>query len=104
MTTKAATSVKRQTYDDVMEGIADYMCHYRVASDDSIRMAQYCLLDSLGCTIAALSNTGCKRLLGSLQSTGNVANGAKAPGTSLQLGPVDAAFNIGTLGRWLEFN
>jgi 2-methylcitrate dehydratase len=104
MTTQAATGVKRQAYDDVMEGIADYMCHYRVASDHSIRMAQYCLLDSLGCAIAALSNTGCKRLLGSLQSTGNVADGAKVPGTSLQLGPVDAAFNIGTLVRWLEFN
>ena len=33
-----------------------------------------------------------------------VPNGAKVPGTQFQLDPIQAAFNIGTIIRWLDFN
>ena len=66
--------------------------------------ARYCLIDTLGCGFEALSYPACTKLLGPIVPGTVVPNGAKVPGTSFQLDPVQAAFNIGAMIRWLDFN
>ena len=90
--------------DDVILYIVDYVLSYEIKSELAWRTAQYCLLDTLGCGFEALTYPACTKLLGPVVPGSLVPNGAKVPGTSYQLDPVQAAFNIGTLVRWLDFN
>ncbi len=90
--------------DRVLVDIANYVKKYRVKSAEAYNTARLCLFDALGCGFEALSYPACTRLLGPLVPGTGVVNGARVPGTQFQLDPVQAAFNIGTMIRWLDFN
>jgi len=94
----------RPAPDKVLTDIADYALSYEVASDLAYSTAQHCLIDTLGCGLEALEYPACTKLLGPIVPGTVVPNGARVPGTSYQLDPVQAAFNIGALIRWLDFN
>ncbi len=99
----STTNVRPET-DRVINDIANYVLDYEVNSDLAMQTAYYCLLDTLGCGFEALTYPACTKLLGPIVPGTIVPNGAKVPGTAFQLDPVQAAFNIGTLIRWLDFN
>ncbi len=90
--------------DQVLTDIADYVAGYRIDSDEAYTTAQYCLIDTLGCGFEALAYPACAKLLGPVVPGTVVPNGAKVPGTSFQLDPVKAAFDLGAIIRWLDFN
>ncbi len=94
----------RPAPDKVLVDIADYVKDYTVTSDEAYETARYCLIDTLGCGIEALDYPACTKLLGPIVPGTIVPNGAKVPGTQYQLDPVQAAFNIGAMIRWLDFN
>ncbi len=100
----APVSNVRPKPDQVLVDIADYVANYRISSKDAYATAHYCLLDTLGCGFEALTYPACTKLLGPIVPGTVVPHGAKVPGTSFQLDPVQAAFNIGTMIRWLDFN
>jgi 2-methylcitrate dehydratase len=97
-------STVRPQPDQVLVDIADYVANFTIASDEAYRTAHYCLLDTLGCGFEALGYPACTKLLGPIVPGTIVPNGAKVPGTSYQLDPVHAAFNLGAMIRWLDFN
>lgn len=90
--------------DLILTKIADYICDYHAESKTARETARYCLMDSLGCAVLALSYPACTKLLGPVVPGVTLADGARVPGTAYQLDPVQAAFNIGTMVRWLDFN
>jgi len=90
--------------DQVLVDIADYVCNYEVKSVEAYDTARNCLIDTLGCGLEALGYPACTKLLGPVVPGTIVPNGAKVPGTSFQLDPVKAAFDIGAMVRWLDFN
>jgi 2-methylcitrate dehydratase len=90
--------------DTVLVDIANYVSEYKINSREAYDTARYCLLDTLGCGFEALEYPACKKLLGPVVQGTIVPNGAKVPGTQHQLDPIQAAFNIGTMIRWLDFN
>src|SRR4249920_2395993 len=90
--------------DKVLLQIADYVARYQVKSPLALETARLALIDSLGCGFEALSYPACTKLLGPVVPGTIVPNGAKVPGTQFQLDPVHAAFNIGAMIRWLDFN
>jgi 2-methylcitrate dehydratase len=90
--------------DKVLVDIVDYVEKYRIGSKEAYETARYCLMDTLGCGFEALSFPACTKLLGPIVPGTVVPNGAKVPGTPYQLDPVQAAFNLGTMIRWLDFN
>ena len=98
------TSNETPPTDKVITDIVDYVLNYEIRSEAAWRTAQYCLLDTLGCGFEALTYPACTKLLGPVVPGTIVPNGAKVPGTSYQLDPVQAAFNIGAIIRWLDFN
>src|SRR5580704_17057506 len=90
--------------DQVLADIADYVCDTPIDSALAVETARHCLLDTLGCGLEALEYPACTKLLGPLVPGTVVPNGARVPGTQFQLDPVQAAFNIGSMIRWLDFN
>ncbi|HZP78045.1 MAG TPA: bifunctional 2-methylcitrate dehydratase/aconitate hydratase [Pseudolabrys sp.] len=90
--------------DQVLCDIADYVLSYEIKSPLAYETARNCLIDTLGCGLEALEYPACTKLLGPIVAGTVVPNGAKVPGTSFVLDPVQAAFNIGTIIRWLDFN
>ncbi|KRB89047.1 bifunctional 2-methylcitrate dehydratase/aconitate hydratase [Noviherbaspirillum sp. Root189] len=102
--TTAMTSATRPSWDKVLIDIVDYVLDYRVGSDLAYETARNCLIDTLGCGLEALEYPACTKLLGPVVLGTIVPNGARVPGTQFQLDPVQAAFNIGTMIRWLDFN
>ena len=90
--------------DPLLVAIADYVLSTRIDSTEAYDTARYCLLDTLGCGLEALEYPACTKLLGPIVPGTVVPHGAKVPGTPHQLDPVQAAFNIGTMIRWLDFN
>src|ERR1700704_2598762 len=98
------TSGERPPYDQVLVDIADYVCNYTIGSELAYATARNCLIDTLGCGLEALEYPACTKLLGPIAPGADLANGAKVPGTAYRLDPVQAAFNIGTMIRWLDFN
>ena len=90
--------------DQVLVDIADYVVDRNIPSTLAYDTARHCLMDSLGCAMEALTYPACTKLLGPLIPGTTVPNGARVPGTRFQLDPVQAAFNIGTMIRWLDFN
>ncbi|WP_369427431.1 bifunctional 2-methylcitrate dehydratase/aconitate hydratase [Providencia sp. PROV236] len=93
-----------QEFDKVISDIVDYVTEYPIISDLAYETAYYCFLDTLGCGMESLEYPACKKLLGPIIQGTIVPNGTKVPGTHFQLDPVQAAFNIGTMIRWLDFN
>src|SRR5262249_9687554 len=77
---------------------------YKVTSEEAYRTARHCFMDTLGCGILALRFPECAKLLGPIVPGTTVPNGARVPGTSYVLDPVKAAFDIGCMIRWLDFN
>lgn len=94
----------RPDYDEILVEIADYVMNYKIESDEAYETARFCLMDTLGCGFLALRYPDCSKLLGPIIPGTTVPNGSKVPGTKYQLDPVQAAFNIGTMIRWLDFN
>ena len=90
--------------DKVLVNIADYILNHTIDSKEALSTARYCLLDTLGFGLEALSYPACTKLLGPIVPGTIVPNGAKVPGTQFQLDPIQAAFNIGAMIRWLDFN
>ena len=90
--------------DKVLTLIADYAKDFQVKSDEAYATARYCLMDTLGCGFEALEYPACTKLMGPIVMGTTVPNGARVPGTQFQLDPVQAAFNIGAMIRWLDFN
>jgi len=90
--------------DKVLVDIVDYLLDTPIESKAAFDTARYCLLDTLGCGFEALEYPACTKLLGPIVPGTVVPNGAKVPGTPFQLDPVQAAFNIGAMIRWLDFN
>ncbi len=97
-------SGERPPYDQVLIDIADYVYSYTIASELAYTTARNCLIDTLGCGLEALEYPACTKLLGPIVPGTIVPNGARVPGTDFQLDPVQAAFNIGAMIRWLDFN
>ena len=100
----SSISNERPAPDKVLTDIADYALNYKIESDLAYTTAQYCLMDTLGCGLEALEYPACTKLLGPIVPGTVVPNGACVPGTCFQLDPVQAAFNIGAMIRWLDFN
>lgn len=94
----------RPRFDKVLVDIVDYVTNYKIVSTLAYGTARNCLIDTLGCGLEALDYPACKKLMGPLVPGTIVPNGARVPGTRFQLDPVQAAFNIGSMIRWLDFN
>jgi 2-methylcitrate dehydratase len=90
--------------DRVLVDIAEYALGYEIDSEEALETAAYSLLDSLGCGLESLEYPACTKLLGPVVSGTVVPNGARIPGTDFVLDPIQAAFNIGTMIRWLDYN
>jgi len=97
-------SARRPDWDEELAAIADFACTFEVDSDLAFETAHWCLLDTLACGFQALDYPACTKLLGPLVPGATLAGGARVPGTSYELDPVTAAFNIGAMIRWLDFN
>jgi 2-methylcitrate dehydratase len=100
----APISNVRPKPDRVLTDIADYVTKFKITSKEALATARHCLIDTLGCGFEALSYPACTKLLGPIVPGTVVPHGAKVPGTPFQLDPVQAAFNIGAMIRWLDFN
>jgi 2-methylcitrate dehydratase len=97
-------SAKRPDWDKELAGIADYVCDAVIDSDLAFETAHYCLMDTLACGFQALDDPACTKLLGPVVPGATLSGGARVPGTSYELEPVMAAFSIGAMIRWLDFN
>jgi 2-methylcitrate dehydratase len=97
-------SARRPDPDQVLVDIADYVCDREITSRVAYDTAFYCLMDTLACGFQALKYPACTRLLGPVVPGATMMGGARVPGTSYELDPVQAAFNIGAMIRWLDFN
>jgi len=94
----------RPKADKVLTLIAGYATNHSIKSRNAYDTARYCLMDTLGCGFEALEYPACTKLMGPIVKGTVVPNGARVPGTQFQLDPVQAAFNIGAMIRWLDFN
>ncbi|MDA0279221.1 MAG: bifunctional 2-methylcitrate dehydratase/aconitate hydratase [Proteobacteria bacterium] len=90
--------------DQVLVDIADYICDYEINSTEAYDTARNCLMDTLGCGLLALRFPECSKLLGPLVEGTIVPNGARVPGTQFRLDPMKAAWDIGCIVRWLDYN
>jgi len=94
----------RPPFDQVLVDIVDYVRDYRITSSLAYETARYCLLDTLGCGLQALDFPACTKLLGPIAPGLTMKDGTRVPGTKYELDPVQGAFNIGAMIRWLDFN
>jgi 2-methylcitrate dehydratase len=98
-------SAKRPAPDEAPVNIADYVLNFdALAQREAMETARYCLMDTLGCAMLALNYPACTKLLGPVVPGAVMPGGARVPGTSYELDPVRAAFNLGAMVRWLDFN
>ena len=93
-----------QEFDQEIIDIVDYVENFEIKSKVAYETAWNCLLDTLGCGLEALEYEACAKLLGPVVPGTVVENGVKIPGTNYELDPVQGAFNIGAMIRWLDFN
>ena len=94
----------RMSADQALQDIADYVIDFKVESEEALNTARNCLIDTIGCGLLALKYPNCTRHLGPLVPGTTVENGARVFGKSFELDPVKAAWDIGALVRWLDFN
>ncbi|MDK2595467.1 bifunctional 2-methylcitrate dehydratase/aconitate hydratase [Pseudoalteromonas obscura] len=94
----------RPNYDQEIQDITDYVINYRIESQEALDTAINCLMDTLGCGLLALGFPECSKHLGPLVKGTVVPFGARVPGTQFVLDPVKAAWDIGCIIRWLDFN
>jgi len=97
-------SAERPAPDHVLTAIADYALSYEIGSALAYETAAYCLMDTLACGFQALKYPACTKLMGPVVPGATLTNGARVPGTAYELDPINAAFNIGAMIRWLDFN
>jgi 2-methylcitrate dehydratase len=97
-------SATRPDWDQELVDIAEFVCNTDIDSALAFETARYCLMDTLACGFQALDYPACSKLLGPVVPGATLAGGARVPGTSYELEPVMAAFNIGAMNRWLDFN
>jgi 2-methylcitrate dehydratase len=97
-------SAERPAPDALLVEIADFVLGYEAPSELAYETARYALMDSLACAFAAIDHPACTKLLGPVVPGATLAGGARVPGWGWELDPVTAAFNIGTMIRWLDFN
>jgi 2-methylcitrate dehydratase len=97
-------SATRPDWDQELVDIAEFVCNTDIDSALAFETARYCLMDTLACGFQALDYPACTKLLGPVVPGATLAGGARVPGTSYELEPVMAAFNIGAMNRWLDFN
>ena len=90
--------------DELIKKIADYVHDYNITSDEAISTAKYCLMDTIGCGLLALTFPECKSLLGPYIDGTEVPNGVRVLGTNFKLDPIKAAWDNGAIIRWLDFN
>ncbi len=94
----------RPPFDGLLQQIATYVFNTRIESTEAYQTARYCFMDTLGCALLALNYPACTKLLGPIVPGTRVPLGSRVPGTAFEMDPVTAAFNIGALARWLDFN
>ena len=94
----------KQKTDSLLVEIADYVVDGKIESAEAMETAKNVLIDTLGCGLLALRYPDCTKHLGPIVPGTHVPNGSRVPGTQIELDPVQAAFNIGTIIRWLDFN
>jgi 2-methylcitrate dehydratase len=99
-----AKSARRPDPDSVLLAIAEYARNFTISSTQAYDTARYCLMDTLACGFQALKYPACTKLLGPVVPGASMPGGARVPGTSFELDPVQAAFNVGAMVRWLDFN
>ncbi|WMJ70131.1 bifunctional 2-methylcitrate dehydratase/aconitate hydratase [Stenotrophomonas sp. 24(2023)] len=104
MSDRHTPSNERAAWDALLVDIVDYVRDTPIDSARAFDTAHHCLLDTLGCGLEALAFPACSKLLGPVVPGISVINGARVPGTHYVLDPVQAAFNIGAMVRWLDFN
>ena len=97
-------SAQRPDPDPILVAIAEYARNYKVTSALALDTARDCLMDTLACGFQALKYPACTKLLGAVVPGASMPGGARVPGTSYELDPVQAAFSIGAMVRWLDFN
>jgi 2-methylcitrate dehydratase len=97
-------SAERPAPDSILTAIADYALSVEIKSGLAYETAGYCLMDTLACGFQALKYPACTKLLGPVVPGATLTNGARVPGTAYELDPINAAFNIGAMIRWLDFN
>ncbi|HEY6618680.1 MAG TPA: bifunctional 2-methylcitrate dehydratase/aconitate hydratase [Steroidobacteraceae bacterium] len=97
-------SAERPAPDQVLTAIADYASSFEIGSSLAYETAAYCLMDTLACGFQALKYPACTKLMGPVVPGATLTNGARVPGTAYELDPITAAFNIGAMIRWLDFN
>src|SRR6266446_1310033 len=97
-------SAERPAPDHVLTAIADYALSFEIKSELAYETAGYCLMDTLACGFQALKYPACTKLMGPVVPGATLTNGARVPGTAYELDPINAAFNIGAMIRWLDFN
>src|SRR5258707_3277645 len=97
-------SAERPAPDEVLTKIADYALSYEITAALAYETAAYCLMDTLACGFQALKYPACTKLLGPVVPGATLTGGARVPGTAYELDPINAAFNIGAMIRWLDFN
>ena len=98
------TSAVRPPPDALLVALADYALAAEISSAEAFDTARHCLADTLGCGLMALAYPACAKMLGPVVPGATMAGGARVPGTSFELDPVQAAFSIGAMVRWLDFN
>ncbi|MCR9197354.1 MAG: bifunctional 2-methylcitrate dehydratase/aconitate hydratase [Planctomycetaceae bacterium] len=104
MTANIADNNTQLPVDAVITDIAEYVRADQAFSDESLATARLCLLDALGCGMLALTDPKCRRVLGPIVPGAAMADGCLVPGTNWRLDPLQAAFNVGAMVRWLDFN
>jgi 2-methylcitrate dehydratase len=97
-------SAQRPDPDAALVAIAEYAKHFSIQSPTAYDTARYCLMDTLACGFQALKYPACRKLLGPVVPGAVMSGGARVPGLPYELDPVQAAFNIGAMIRWLDFN
>ena len=97
-------SAERPAPDPLLTAIADYASGFEIKSKLAYETAAYCLMDTLACGFQALKYPACTKLMGPVVPGATLSNGARVPGTAYELDPINAAFNIGAMIRWLDFN
>jgi len=95
---------QRSAPDAVLTDIADFVSAPPQVSELAFETARHCLMDTLACGLMALKVPACSRLIAPVVPGAVMPGGARVPGTSLELDPVQGAFAIGAMVRWLDFN
>ncbi|NNM60424.1 MAG: bifunctional 2-methylcitrate dehydratase/aconitate hydratase [Legionellales bacterium] len=99
-----AENNEKPQFDQELVDIVNYVLHHPIKSEEAFDTARLCLMDTLGCGLLALRYPECTKLLGPVVPGTIVPHGARVPGTQFELDPVSAAFNIGAIVRWLDYN